>query len=113
MTSSLFEPNMDLLLKFQNLGELVQVEKTHAVEARRLDDMPELEGTDFLKVDVQGAELMVFEGAARILENALVVDTEVQFVPLYKGASQFGEIDSFLRSKGFLLHRLMQSGRTF
>jgi FkbM family methyltransferase len=113
MTSSLFEPNVDLLLKFQNLGELVQVEKTHAVETRRLDDIPELEGTDFLKVDVQGAELMVFEGAARILENALVVHTEVQFVPLYKGASQFGEIDSCLRSKGFLLHRLTQAGRTF
>jgi len=113
MTSSLFEPNMELLLKFQNLGELVQVEKTHAVETRRLDDIPELEGTDFLKVDVQGAELMVFEGAARILENVLVVHTEVQFVPLYKGAAQFGEIDCYLRSKGFLLHRMMQAGRTF
>jgi FkbM family methyltransferase len=113
MTSSLFEPNMDLLLKFQNLGELVQVQKTHAVETRRLDDIPELDGADFVKVDVQGAELMVFEGAARILDNALVVDAEVQFVPLYKGVPLFGEIDSYLRSKGFLLHRLTQAGRTF
>jgi protein O-GlcNAc transferase len=110
MTSSLFEPNMDLLAKFQHL---VQVQKTHAVETKRLDDIPELDGTDFLKVDVQGAELMVFEGAGRILDNALVVHTEVQFVPLYKGASLFGEIDTYLRSKGFLLHRLTQVGRTF
>jgi hypothetical protein len=42
-----------------------------------------------------------------------VIDAEVQFVPLYKGVPLFGEIDSYLRSKGFLLHRLSQVGRTF
>jgi hypothetical protein len=110
---SLFEPNMELLSKFQHLAELTLVQKTHAVETRRLDDIPEVEGTDFLKTDVQGAELMVFQGAARILDNALVIHTEVQFVPLYKGVPLFGEIDSYLRSKGFLLHRFTQAGRTF
>ena len=113
MTSSLFEPNTSLLAKFQHLEELNRVQKTYPVETKRLDDIPEIEGTDFLKIDVQGAELMVFEGAARILDNALVVHAEVQFVPLYKGAPFFGEIDSHLRSKGFLLHRLTQLGRTF
>ena len=113
MTSSLFEPNTSLLAKFQNLEELTRVEKTYQVETRRLDDIPEMEGTDFLKIDVQGAELMVFDGAARILDNALVVHTEVQFVPLYKGVPLFAEIDIHLRSKGFSLHRLMQAGRTF
>jgi FkbM family methyltransferase len=113
MTSSLFEPNTSLLAKFQNLEELTRVEKTYQVETKRLDDIPELEGTDFLKTDVQGAELMVFRGAARILDHALVVHTEVQFVPLYKGVPLFGEIDIHLRSKGFSLHRMTQSGRTF
>jgi FkbM family methyltransferase len=113
MTSSLFEPNTSLLAKFQNLEELTRVQKTYPVETKRLDDIPDLAGTDFLKVDVQGAELMVFEGAGRILDNALVVHTEVQFAPLYKGVPLFGEIDIHLRSKGFALHRLMQAGRTF
>jgi FkbM family methyltransferase len=113
MTSSLFEPNTPLLVNFQNLEELVRVTKTHAVETRRLDDIPELEGTDYLKVDVQGAELLVFEGASRILDNALVVHSEVQFVQLYKDTPLFAEIDIHLRSKGFTLHRLSQAGRTF
>ena len=113
MTSSLFEPNTALLANFQHLEELVRVKKKHAVETKRLDDIPELEGTDFLKVDVQGAELLVFDGAARILDNALVVHTEVQFVQLYKDTPLFGEIDIHLRSKGFTLHRMSQSGRTF
>jgi hypothetical protein len=111
--SSLFEPNTSLLAKFQNLEELVRVKKTHQVETRRLDDIPELEGTDYLKIDVQGAELLVFDGAARVLDNALVVHTEVQFVQLYKDTPLFGEIDIHLRSKGFTLHRLSQAGRTF
>ena len=113
MTSSLFEPNTALLAKFQNLEELTRVQKTYPVETKRLDDIPEMEGTDFLKIDVQGAELMVFEGAARILDHALVVHTEVQFVPLYNGVPLFGEIDVHMRSKGFSLHRLTQAGRTF
>jgi FkbM family methyltransferase len=113
MTSSLFEPNTALLAKFQNLEELVRVQKTYPVETTRLDDIPELEGTDFLKVDVQGAELLVFEGAAKLLDNALVVHTEVEFVPLYKDQPLFSDIDAHLRSKGFALHRLGQTGRTF
>jgi FkbM family methyltransferase len=113
MTSSLFEPNTALLAKFQNLEELVRVQKTYPVETTRLDDIPELEGTDFLKVDVQGAELLVFEGAAKLLDHALVVHTEVEFVPLYKDQPLFSDIDAHLRSKGFSLHRLGQTGRTF
>jgi FkbM family methyltransferase len=113
VTSSLFEPNTALLAKFQNLEELVRVHKTYPVQTTRLDDIPELEGTDFLKVDVQGAELLVFEGATKLLDNALVVDTEVEFVALYKDQPLFADIDAHLRSKGFALHRLTQMGRTF
>jgi FkbM family methyltransferase len=113
MTSSLFKPNTQLLAKFQNLEELTRVHKTYRVQTTRLDDIPELKGTDFLKVDVQGAELLVFEGAAQLLDDVLVVETEVEFVPLYEGQPLFADIDAFLRSKGFLLHRLERTGRTF
>ena len=113
MTSSLFEPNTALLEKFQNLEELTRVQKTYPVQTTRLDDIPELEGTDFLKVDVQGAELLVFEGAPKLLDTTLVIHTEVEFVALYKDQPLFADIDAHLRSKGFSLHRLSQAGRTF
>jgi FkbM family methyltransferase len=113
MTSSLFEPNSALLDKFQNLGELARVRKTYPVQTTRLDDIPELKGTDFLKADVQGAELMVFEGAPRLLDDALVIHAEVEFVELYKGQPLFADIDAHLRSKGFVLHLLGKAGRTF
>jgi FkbM family methyltransferase len=113
MTSSLFEPNSALLAKFQNLEELARVRKTYPVQTTRLDDIPELKGTDFLKADVQGAELMVFEGAPRLLDDALVVHAEVEFVYLYKDQPLFADIDAHLRSKGFVLHLLGKAGRTF
>lgn len=113
MTSSLFEPNTELLAKFQNLEELTRVHKTYQVETKRLDDIPEMKGTDYLKLDVQGAELLVLQGAPNMLEDVLVIHTEVEFLPMYKDQPLFGDIDSHLRSKGFSVHKLMPVGRTF
>jgi FkbM family methyltransferase len=113
MTSSLFEPNTPLLAKFQNLENLVQVVRVCPAETKRLDDLAETAGVDLLKLDVQGAELLVLQGAVERLKGVLVVHTEVEFVPLYKHQPLFAEIDAFLRGHGFMLHRLGHAGRTF
>ncbi len=113
MTSSLFEPDTELLAKFQSLEEWVRVVKTYPVETKRLDDIPEVAGTDFLKVDVQGAELMVFQGGVETLKGVLVVQTEVEFVPMYKGQPLFADVDAFLRAQGFLIYRMLPQGRAF
>jgi FkbM family methyltransferase len=113
MTSSLFEPNTPLLAKFQGLENLVRVVKTYPVETRRLDDVAETAGVDFLKIDVQGGEMLVLRGAPERLKSALVVHTEVEFVPLYKDQPLFGDIDIYLRAQGFLLHRMTYTGRAF
>lgn len=114
MTSSLFEPDEVLLARFQNLGELTKVIKKSQVQTKRLDDIPEVKGADYLKVDVQGAELMVFKGAIETLKDLLVIHTEVEFVQMYKGQPLFADIDIFLRSQGFQFHRLATSkGRVF
>ena len=41
---------------------------------RRLDDIDEIERMDFLKIDIQGGELMVFQNAKRLLSRALDLD---------------------------------------
>jgi FkbM family methyltransferase len=114
MTSSLLEPNSGLLDRFQNLENLTQVVKKHTFATKRLDDIAEITGVDFLKLDVQGAELDVMNGGDRVLAEALVVHTEVEFVEMYKGQPLFAEVDQRLRRSGFVFHKFAGvAGRTF
>ncbi len=115
MTSSLFVPNMPLVEKFQNLAELMQVVRKEPVTTKRLDDIAEVSEADYLKIDAQGAELAILEGAPRLLEQVVVVHTEVEFVPLYEGQPLFADVDSELRRQGFLLHKFPvdPAGRPF
>lgn len=103
LTSSLYKPNDRLLSLFHNLH--LPVVETSRVDTKRLDDLPEIAACDLLKIDVQGAELDVLQGGGRVAGNALVVDVEVEFVPMYEGQALFGDIDVHLRKLGFMLHR--------
>ncbi|MHC4728169.1 MAG: FkbM family methyltransferase [Planctomycetota bacterium] len=116
MTSSLYEPNTNLLEKFQNLSELVQVVERTTVSTKRLDDIDEVQNADYLKIDVQGAEVDVFNGAENLLAEIMIVHTEVEFVPLYINQPLFAEVDQTLRKHGFLFHKFFRgaiTGRTF
>jgi len=114
MTSSLYEPNTALLAKFQNLENLTQVVKKGPIATHRLDDLPEAAGADFLKLDVQGAEVDVMNGAERILADAVIVHTEVEFVAMYRDQPLFAEVDQRLRRSGYVFHRFAGiAGRTF
>lgn len=55
----------------------------------------------FLKLDVQGYERFVIEGADQLLQKVKVIYTEVSFNELYKGQSLINEIIYFLEEKGF------------
>ena len=105
-SSSLLEPNRELLEHFTGFAEMLRVVARQPVGTRRLDDVPQAAGADFLKLDVQGGELMVLDGAPRTLRDVLVVHTEVEFVPLYKGQPLFSDIDARMRSHGFALHKM-------
>lgn len=108
-TSSLYEPNLALMEKFQNLAGLCQVIERLPIETVRLDDALNGQKPDFLKMDVQGAELDVLSGAPKSLESVLVVQTEVEFVELYERQPLFAEIDSALRQAGFQFHTFLGS----
>lgn len=56
----------------------------------------------FLKIDVQGAEMLVIEGAKKALQDVVVgVQIEMSLVPLYGGQSLYWEVDAYLRDRGF------------
>ena len=117
MTGSLYRPNTPLLEKFHCLAELTKLQAEHpGIKTRRLDDLADLEGlgdVDLIKIDVQGAELDVFRGATKALASAVVIITEVCFVPLYESQPLFGDIDVYLRQNGFAFHTFKGFGQRF
>jgi FkbM family methyltransferase len=100
LTGSLLPPNRPVLDRYQNLGSLTMARATHAVGTVRLDDAIEPGGMDLLKIDVQGGEGLVFDGAQARLDECLLVWTEVEFLELYRGQPLFGDIDRRLRERG-------------
>ena len=59
-------------------------------------------GFDMMNVDTQGAELMVFKGADKVLENVKVINCEVTFFnPHYHDNPKFDEVYGYLQEFGF------------
>jgi FkbM family methyltransferase len=102
--TSLLEPDPERLALFNGFREWGRVRSEEPVSTTRLDDIREVAAMDLLKIDVQGAEPIVFSGADRLLSEAVVVHTEVSFVTLYRGQPSFGEVDLGLRERGFVPH---------
>lgn len=86
-----------------------QVERTVEVDLTTLDTWCASSGVeriDVIKIDTQGSELGVLEGAVGILGTVRAIEVEVEFNPMYEEAVVFGDIDRFLRARGFELWRL-------
>ena len=80
---------------------------TSSMPLRALDSFvreSSLPPPDLLKLDVQGYELQVLEGATDALRAASAVICEVSFVELYEGQCLFVDIVGLLASRGFGVH---------
>jgi FkbM family methyltransferase len=77
-----------------------QVEK---VRLNRLDDVYPLSKNDnlLLKIDVQGYEKAVLEGAASVLKDCRAVIVEMSLVPLYEGQPLALELWDYMARLGF------------
>ena len=102
--TSLLQPDPKTLDLFGALKPLAEVIERIPVQTRTLDEIAEVERLDFLKIDVQGGELAVFQGGTARLSQAVAIQTEVSFVTLYRDQPVFGEVDLELRGQGFLPH---------
>lgn len=117
--TSLLEPDPSVIDAFSGIGASTPggnftVVKKVPMDTKRLDDIEGCAPPDLIKIDVQGAELLVLENGPNTVSEALVIETEVEFVPLYKEQPLFGDIHAFLRALGFELHKFIDlSGRCF
>ncbi len=109
--TSLLEPDPATLGLFPALQPSGEVIERIPVETRRLDDISEIEHLDFLKIDIQGSELSVFQSGHEKLAEAVAIQTEVSFITLYLNQPSFGEVDSELRGQGFIPHGFTEVSR--
>lgn len=102
--SSVLEPNVDLVRRFKD-AESYDVVKSVQVCCESLDQVVRENGIDdidFLKLDTQGSELEILEGAKENLKYSIFgVEIEMEFQALYKKQALFSEVDNYLRGFGF------------
>jgi FkbM family methyltransferase len=101
--SSVYVPNAQFLQRFDDPGrfDVLERRKVHAKPLSAFELKP-----NFIKLDTQGSELEILEGAGECLDSVIGIEIEVEFAPVYQGQPLFPEVDTFLRSKGFELHDL-------
>lgn len=115
MCCSLYKPNDKLLSLYNNL-EVALLKSKETIKTQSLDYFIKensINTVDFIKIDIQGAELDVFKGGLKTLENVLGIITEVEFIPLYEDQPLFGDVTKFLSEKDFMFHKFLNlAGRS-
>jgi FkbM family methyltransferase len=79
------------------------------ITVKRLDTfIQEIHSTNrlFLKIDAQGFESNILEGAAQCFQQIYALQLELSCVPLYNGEKLFDEMKQLVESKGFYLSSL-------
>lgn len=106
--SSLFTPNYRFIKQFPN-PERYELTDVSKIEVDKLDDQLEkhkIDDIDFMKLDTNGSELFVLEGATKALNSAFGLEIEVEFSQIYEGQPLFSDVDKFIRNYGFQLFDL-------
>ena len=105
--SSLFKPKTEALNFFNGFSSFGEVQSIEKVQTTRLDDIENVKPPDFLKMDVQGAELEIIKNGTNKLEDCLALQLEVSYFNLYEKQPSFGEVDVYLRELGFIPHMFL------
>ena len=111
-TSSIFKPNTKFLNKFPEIERFDITEMTK-IEADTIDNqfkIHKISEADFIKIDTQGSELFILQGAVETLRNYVFgLEVEVEFVELYQNQPLFSDVDGFVRKQGFQLFDIQGS----
>jgi FkbM family methyltransferase len=96
------------------LASQFKVVERPSLEAVSLSDWAKTNAVtdvDFIKLNVQGAELDILSGAEMLLNNTLGLLVEQTFNPTYVGAPLFGEVYEFIRNAGFCMFDVVGMNR--
>jgi FkbM family methyltransferase len=109
MCSSLYKPNETFNKLYNNL-EVTNLKDEIEIDTITLDyfiDKHDIGNIDFIKIDVQGAELDIFKGASNALKNVLNIVCEVEFIDVYENQPLFGDICNYLSQYNLMFNKFL------
>jgi FkbM family methyltransferase len=83
--------------------EVVSIARLDSITPRFLEDGKSI----FIKIDVQGFEKQVLDGALKLLDRTVGLQLELSLTPLYEGETLFQPMVEYLRAIDFDLWALM------
>ena len=104
--SSTLAPSRSFFGPFWNKPDHVEIVREIEAPMTRLDPLLEREGLvpDAIKIDVQGGERAVLEGATRTLRKSIMLaEVECSFAERYEGQETFDQVMARMRGLGFAL----------
>ncbi len=104
--SSFFAPTKNLLTIDPNT-KIVKKEKTKILSLNNLFlKNYKIKKNTFLKIDTQGYDKFVLDGASKILKKILYVQMELAIEPLYKSEVNYERMIKYMKKRGFIIWNL-------
>jgi FkbM family methyltransferase len=106
--SSFLRPDPEVFGRYRKKDKDARIVGTENVPVKRLDALASADGfrPDVLKIDTQGSELMVLEGATGSLRSVVLAEIEVSFFRRYIDQPVFADIEKWMSDRGFELIEL-------
>lgn len=101
---------LEMLPRHERSAPSSKYTKKENIHVRKLDSIfNSLEINNhniFIKIDVQGYEKAVLNGAEKTIDRIMGIQIEMSLEPLYQGSMLYREMIEFLESKGFELYSI-------
>jgi len=106
-------PDLGGTSKFELINAEIFDMKSRTVPQFRIDTMwntLELVGPAMLKVDVQGAEIEVLQGAEATLDNFEIIVLEVGLTEVYVGQPIFHDYIAYMAQRNYVVYDIIHAG---
>ncbi len=91
--------------------QFFDLDRTEEIQTLGLQDalaQSGLKSIDYMKIDIEGAEMSVFKSSPEVMADVLAIKTEVSFLPFRRDQPLASDIDIYLRQGGFELMDMIE-----